>query len=317
MAEINLSRQEVDDQEYRHVMMITLRILCILGLLGLGYGAIGGNKEKMDKMDPESKEYQTTGVLMMDSITFNKLVPNKNADMILMVAAKGNIGKRTTDYMREEFLQMAKKASKKDDGVLFAQILVNGSENKKQAERLGVEDLSVSDETKPEFFLVKRGEENAIPLKPDVDDFSVADIMAFVSKTTGVNFPSRGTIKELDAVVGEFMKSEGEGQRVLWQKAKQIVKEMPKEKKSQREKVANGEFYTNAMEKVLEKGPEWVDSELSRLRAIIVSDKVSDSRKDEFKRRVNIVQAFKEAPTMRVGGAEEPTGTGEPSPSLE
>ena len=94
-------------------MMITLRILCILGLLGLVYGAIGGNKEKMDKMDPESKEYQTTGVLLMDSITFNKLVPNKNADMVLMVAAKGNVGKRTTDYMRDEFLQMAKKASKK------------------------------------------------------------------------------------------------------------------------------------------------------------------------------------------------------------
>lgn len=278
---------------------VLLVALCLVVLCRLSSADVGGNKEQMDKMNPESKEYQTTGVLMIDAITYNKLIPNKNADIVLMVASKGNVGRRTTDYMRGEFLELAKKASKKNDGVLFAQILVNGSENKKQAERLGVVDLSSSDDTKPEFFLVRKGEENAIPLRPDAEDYNVADIMAFVSKTTGVNFPSRGTIKELDALVSKFMEEEGEAQRKLWREAKETVKAMPRDKKLHKERATNGEFYVSAMEKVLEKGPQWLDSEISRLRSIIVSDKVSDSRKDEFKRRVNIVQTFKEAPRMR------------------
>ena len=280
------------------MVCVLLVAVCFLVLCGLTTSAVGGNKEQMDKMDPDSPEYQTTGVLMIDAITYNKLIPNKNADIVLMVASKGNIGRRATDYMRSEFLEMAKKASKKNDGVLFAQILVNGSENKKQAERLGVVDLRASDETKPEFFLIRKGESKAIPIKPDADDYNVADIMAFVSKTTGVNFPSRGTVKELGTIVSDFMKAEGESKRKLWKKAKEIVDTMPRDKKSQKEKASNGGFYVNAMEKVLEKGPEWLDTEISRLHSIILSDKVSDSRKDEFKRRVNIVQSFKEAPNI-------------------
>ena len=267
-------------------------------MLQLSRSDVGGNKELMDKIDPESKEYLTQGVLLIDAITFQKLIPNKNADTVLMVSAKGNIGRRTTDYMREEFLEIARKASKKDDKVLFAQILVNGSENKKQAERLGVENLKIGDDTKPEFFLIRRGEEEAIPLRPDADDFNVADIMSFVSKATGVNFPSRGTIKDLAGIVERFMKAEGEERRALWQETKNKVEEMPQLKKWQKEKAENGKFYVNTMEKVLEKGPEWLDTEVSRLRGIIASDKVNDDRKEEFKRRVNIVQSFKEAPEM-------------------
>lgn len=46
------------------------------------------------------------------------------------------------------------------------------------------------------------------------------------------------------------------------------------------------------MKRVAERGPSFVTSEITRLNSIIESDKVSDSKKDEIKIRVNIVHQF-------------------------
>ena len=67
------------------MVCVLLVAVCFLVLCGLTTSDVGGNKAHMDKMDPESPEYQTTGVLMIDAITYNKLIPNKNADIVLMV----------------------------------------------------------------------------------------------------------------------------------------------------------------------------------------------------------------------------------------
>ena len=98
----------------------------------------------------------------------------------------------------------------------------------------------------------------------------------------------------------EMVEAGSEDRKKIYQEAKDKAASYPTEttKKSAKEKVANAGWYVQTMEKVMEKDDSWVDKELARLRSIIVSDKVSNSRKDEFKRRLNIVQTFKGSPNL-------------------
>ncbi len=295
----------------RTFMLIQLLlVLVLLASLSSAFDFDQKKKKATGDLNPRDAEYQTDGVLLVDAILFDKIIPSKRTNIILMVANKANVGKKMTDYMREEFIEMAKKGSKSDDGVLFAQMLINGSENRAQAERVGVENFAQSDTAKPEFFLYRKGEIAPIPIKPENDDFTVADIMAYVSKTTGVNFSSRGTIMELAEAAQQFMSTkEGSADRTkAYNDAKELAAAYPADskKKSEKEQSANAGWYLTAMQKIIEKGNGWIDTELKRLRDIIVSDKVSNSRKDEFKRRLNIVQSFKEAPELLQYVADEP-----------
>ena len=55
----------------------------------------------------------------------------------------------------------------------------------------------------------------------------------------------------------------------------------------------HGNLYLKAMKKVLQKGNEYVESEIQRLEKLIQSDSVSDDKKTLFLLRKNILQAFK------------------------
>lgn len=283
---------------------IWLCLVALLLLMGPGAAQFDFEKKQEDPNapKPQDPEFQSTGVLLLDDLLFDKIVPGARVDVVVMILNKANIGKRTTDFMREEYMAMAKKTKQNDD-VLFTQILLNGSENKKLAMRVGIENQPEGHETKPEFFLFRVGEKNAIPIKPDEEDFTVADVMAFISKTTGVQFTFRGTIKEFSELAAKFVASEtgSKARTDIYHEAKQKADAYASDeskKKTAKERSANAGWYVQAMEKILEKGNEWPKAEISRLSAIIVSDKVSDSRKDEFKRRLNIVQVFKEIPEL-------------------
>ena len=300
-------------------MTLWLCFLALMLLIESGSAFMPEKKVDPNAAKPEDPEFQSTGVLLVDALLFDKLIPSPRVNVVLMIANKANIGKRTTDYMRDEFMEMAKK-TKSDQQVLFAQMLINGSDNKLQAERVGIEDQKEGHDTKPEFFLYRKGEKDAIPIKPDSDDFAVADVMAYVSKTTGVHFTSRGTIKALSELAEKFTAAEAgsEDRKKIYQEAKDKAASYPTEttKKSAKEKVANAGWYVQTMEKVMEKDDSWVDKELARLRSIIVSDKVSNSRKDEFKRRLNIVQTFKGSPNLVQYKADKGQEA-EPGPALE
>jgi hypothetical protein len=283
------------------MVRVALFVMALVLLLRPVSGFMPDKKVDPNEARMGDPEFDSTGVLLVDALLFDKLIPSVRVDIVLMILNKANIGKQATDYMREEFMAIAKK-TKSDSKVLFAQMMLNGSDNKAQAERVGIENQQVGQDVKPEFFLYKKGEKNAIPIKPDSEDFSVADVMAYVSKTTGAHFTSRGTIKELSKLAEEFLatKAGSEDRKKVYQQAKEKAESYPTEttKKSAKEKVANAGWYVQTMEKIMEKDEGWVDKELSRLRSIIVSAKVSNSRKDEFKRRLNIVQVFKGAPVL-------------------
>jgi hypothetical protein len=52
------------------------------------------------------------------------------------------------------------------------------------------------------------------------------------------------------------------------------------------------EIYIKIMKRVAERGSSFVTSEINRLNSILESDKVSETKKDEIKIRVNIVHQF-------------------------
>ena len=64
--------------------------------------------------------------------------------------------------------------------------------------------------------------------------------------------------------------------------------------------VKNMENYVKVMEKVLERGDDYTQQETDRLLAIIDSDKVSESRKEEFRLRINSLASFSLPETIAV-----------------
>lgn len=85
-------------------------------------------------------EYETLGVLLLDSITFPKIVPNSNVNVVVCIINKGDIGNYGTDSMRADYLDFASKGTLHGNAsdTLFTQIIVNGAQNRKLAERIGV-----------------------------------------------------------------------------------------------------------------------------------------------------------------------------------
>lgn len=57
------------------------------------------------------------------------------------------------------------------------------------------------------------------------------------------------------------------------------------------QEAASGKIYKTIMEKILEKGDSFVKSETERVKKL-QSGKVSDEKKKELGRRLNILQAF-------------------------
>jgi hypothetical protein len=73
---------------------------------------------------PLKDEFETKGVVLLDSITFPKVVPSKVATVVL-VANKAEIGDYATDSMRSDYFAFSYKAQThgNSDDVLFTQVI--------------------------------------------------------------------------------------------------------------------------------------------------------------------------------------------------
>ena len=283
----------------RIITLLLVQPLCVVNSIL----AIWARKKRSSKPPRKPEDIiQTFGVLLLDDLTFPQLTPNRRDHMLIMVSNKASKSSHT-DSIKGDYFEIAKSTPESltdADNVLFTQILVNGAENMMLAKRItssasasGDESATVDIKTQPAFYLIKAGDthENTILLS----NGDVAKAMGRLQAETGIALIVPGTRKDLNDIVQVFFSEDaGDKRNEQILKVKALLTALDSGKENEAEKFML-EWYMKSMEKVVEKGVEWIDFESNRLNDILKSDKVSESRKSDFKTRLNIVKAFSAA----------------------
>ncbi|RYH11424.1 hypothetical protein EON65_38885, partial [archaeon] len=146
------------------------------------------------------------GVVLLDAVTYPKLVLSNNYVMMVMIAQKKQIGEYGTDSIRADyfdfadFVQRVAEVDNEGPSVLFTQILVNGAQNAKLAKQFGLED----DFTHPALFVIPRGQKEPVRF-PAAEPFHRDSLIRFLTTYTDFYFKIPGTLKQFDKLVVRFM----------------------------------------------------------------------------------------------------------------
>lgn len=196
---------------------------------------------------------------------------------------KNQIGQYATDSMREDYMGLVTRGTFQgnSDEVLFAQILVNGAQNKKLAEKMGIPSGFIH----PRLVLYKPGSATPI-LYPESGAFNDVAITQFISKHTNFYFGIPGLIQAFDNVTKDFMAAHATELESIMEHAKELAAKV---------EANSAEFaahYLKVMEKVKESGKEFIATEIKRLEGIMASTSISDKKKRELTPKLNIVKHF-------------------------
>jgi hypothetical protein len=227
-------------------------------------------------------EMETYGILLLDGITFDKVVPSPQNTVVLLVYNKREVGDYGTDSIREDYFNFATEAQRKgdSDNVLFAQLIVNGAQNSGVAARLDME----PNFRHPKMFLFKPG--NAKPIEyPSTSPFNFVALSQFVSKHSSFHIRTPGTIQAYNELVAKLLAGVESGKEIIEQ-GEALVNSFKTELKD------NAEQYVKLMKKYVEKGTDYIESEIKRLKSILDSDKISEKKKREIREKLNVVYQF-------------------------
>lgn len=188
---------------------------------------------------------------------------------------------------QEEYEQVCEASSNIDD-LLVVEIAVKDygeKENSNLAQKYGV----VKDDY-PVVKLFKHGQSEPISFGTN-DEFNADNLKKFIRSKSGVYIGCSGCIQAFDELVHKFIKHKHlEKKKTVLQEAEDL---WDKAKGTQEKKAA--EVYVKTMRKVLEKGDEFLNSELARVQNLL-KGKISKDKKEEMLQRVSILQAFNSPP---------------------
>jgi len=226
-------------------------------------------------------EFESLGVVLLDAITFPKVVPHPKLNVLVMVCNKGEIGNYMSDSLRADFLNFAQKGELQGntETVIFAQVIVNGAQNAKLAERIGVKGELVT----PKSFLYKPGDSRSIPY---TGAYNMVALTRWLSKHTDFFYGTPGTIESFDKLAERFVFADPSEYDAIIAEAEAMRPSVElKDKK-------NAVFYINYMEKIKEKGIPFILAEIERVENILESEKLSDGKKLEMQKKINIIHQF-------------------------
>ena len=154
-------------------------------------------------------------------------------------------------------------------------------------------------------FKIKKSDRPAYRLFLDHSDkpikykkrVTIAGLSDFLFEHIGLRLPLAYTILTFDQFAYTFMKETDEEERnAILEDAREERDAL--KKKRQRE---SADIYIKIMEKVIEKGNDFVGKERDRIERLSVksSDTLSDQKKESFRVRLNILSAFRKFPAAK------------------
>lgn len=117
-------------------------------------------------------------------------------------------------------------------------------------------------------------------------EWNEQSIKAFLKEKSGLKLQLEGCVTALDELAQEFIVSDSkESREKLLKKAEEIVQSYDKKKKE------SGEIYTKLMQKVIERGDKFIESEGERVKNLLTG-KISDAKKKVLQIRLNVISSF-------------------------
>ncbi|XP_075983755.1 endoplasmic reticulum protein 29-like protein wbl [Anticarsia gemmatalis] len=217
----------------------------------------------------------STGSVELNELSFEKITNKFDVSLVKFDVAFPYGDKH------EAFVALAKDAKDVDE-LLVAEVGVKDygeKDNEALASKYGA--------TKDNFPVVKlfiKGKSEPITFD-DSKGFTSDELRRFVRENTGLYLSLPGCVKELDKLAIEFIKSKKDDRKKVLKKTEDLQKKLASKDTN------SGKIYKMIMQKILEKGDEFVKTEHERVKKVL-SSKVSDEKKKELIIRINILQTF-------------------------
>mmetsp|Transcript_129701 Transcript_129701/g.193065 ORF Transcript_129701/g.193065 Transcript_129701/m.193065 type:complete len:285 (+) Transcript_129701:16-870(+) len=159
------------------------------------------------------------------------------------------------------------------------------NENDKIAKRLRAEPGDVL------FFAARQ----RTPTKWASEGKDKSDLLKWI-KSHGVYVGLEGCVEEFDQFAEKFMAQEGDRVAILQLAEDEVKKLKEKDDEEHQSKVAQAVIYTSVMKKVLKNGGTYIQSEKDRLKKMIGDESVKEEKKDQFRKKLNILETFEPSP---------------------
>jgi len=222
------------------------------------------------------------GVVPLNSHTFDKIIPKFSATLVKI--------DETYPYGdKQDAFKTVAEATLEQKEMLIAEIHVadyGDKENSDLAERFGV-----TKDDFPVYKLFVQGKSEPITYSGDVKNAD--SIKKFLIRESGLWLGLPACIEEFDNMIKDFFKASFQDeQQAIVDKAQALASKITEEPKKTRASV-----YVKTMQKVMEKGEDFIKQELARVDKLS-EEKVSEKKKQQLRDRSSILTSFQ----MRMKG---------------
>lgn len=233
---------------------------------------------------------EAPGVLLLDSITYS-IVEELRPETRVMIGIFDKKKTAVTDPLmletqaRANFLEFAqvysRDPSSQIDHLLFAQIIVNGAQNKYLKQRL------VGDMELPVFVILGENKTSPYIIDSDLRDYRYCTFISMLNQYAGYTNILPGVLSEFSALAKRFMALEGEARLAVLGDARKLYDTI-----DDKGIIADADFYVGTMQKVVDGGVQYLKEEAGSIIARTRLSKISEDRKFHLDKRLNILEVF-------------------------
>jgi len=215
------------------------------------------------------------GATPLNSGTFDKIIPKFKA-VLVKFDKQYPYGEK-----QDEFKKVAESSISQSE-LLVAEVSVQDYGEKENSDLASRFDIKKDDF--PEYRLFVQGKDE--PVAYTGDEARSDDIKKFIVKESGLWLGLPACLQEFDELVKQFLHATGNERKTIVDKADALKDTISDAVKKERAVV-----YVKTMQKVLENGDGFINTELARVEKLS-EGKVSDKKKAQLKDRSSILTSF-------------------------
>ncbi|XP_066583300.1 endoplasmic reticulum resident protein 29 [Prorops nasuta] len=217
------------------------------------------------------------GCVPLDSYSFDKVIGKFKAAVVKFDVAFPYGEKH------EEYGKVA-AATRDAPDLLVAEVGVKDFGNKDNSDLATRYNIKKEDYPAVLLFIYGKADPLRFLVEKD-EDFNADNIKRFIKSKSGIYLGLPGCIEQLDRLAEEFKSSSVKQRQEILNKAKIFEETLPEEQR------APAKVYVKMMERILDRGDVFVQTEQTRLEGLL-KGKLPKEKKRNMEERRNILQSF-------------------------